>query len=506
MGASSPRLDPATIGLCAAAMLATLTSMASSTMVNVALPQLMRQFTVSAFSVQFVMTGFLAAMTVAMPAAGALTLRWGARSVMLGALLAFAFASLVAAVATSLPGIIGARLVQGAAAGIIQPTALAALYLAFPPERRGSAVGFHALATVLAPALGPWLGGLAVEAYGWPALFAVAAPVALAAAGACAIFVPKSAVGGRRVAPFDSGGITRLGLAFAFLMTAAWEFTRPAGNQHMAIVTLAGGVVATVIFVRHQLRIPDPLVKLSLLAAPGFRAACAVGFLLGVGLYGSTLMVPLFAQLVQLQGPAASGLLLLPAGIVLLVLSPLAGWLGNLFAPAPIIAGGLSLFALSNLAFLAIDGGTSFAVTASVLAAGRAGLAFASPLTNLAALRSLPDRDSQHAAGLISFSRQLGSIIGVIGFSAVVASAVAHQGAASAAAVAPFHAAFALAAALLFCGLLAVREVGRYGAPRAEQDLAYVASLAQSLEELPGPGAPCEPSAPAVGVPERNSG
>ena len=507
--APSPRLDLGTIGLCAAAMLGTLTSMASSTMVNVALPQIMRHFSVSAVSAQFVMTGFLAAMTVAMPAAGALTLRWGARWVMLGALVVFAFASLVAAAATSLPGIIGARLVQGAAAGIIQPAALAALYLAFPPHRRGTAVGLHALAIVLAPALGPWLGGLTVEAFGWPALFAVAAPVALVAAGACAIFVPK-APPGHGAAPFDAGGMARLGLAFACLMIAVWEFARPAGNQAVALVAAAAGIVAIAIFVRHQLRAPYPLVQLRLLGAPGFRAACAVGFLLGAGLYGSTLLVPLLAQFVQFQGPAASGLLLLPGGLVLLALSPVAGWLGNRYPPAPMIAMGLSLFALSNLAFLAIDGGTPFWLTAAVLAAGRAGLAFASPLTNLAALRSLPDRDTPHAAGLISFSRHLGSLAGVIGFSVIVAPAVAGEGVGSAAvAVAPFHAAFALAGVLLVSGLIAVRELGRHGAPVAEQNPADPAFLAQSLEALPGPpvtGAPPEPSAPAPGGRARKSG
>lgn len=470
-------------------MLGTLTSMASSTMVNVALPELMRQFGVSALSVQFVMTGFLAAMTVAMLAAGALTLRWGARLVMLVALIAFAFASLFAAAADSLPGIIGARLLQGASAGIIQAAALAALYLAFPPERRGSAVGLHALATVLAPAIGPWLGGLAVETYSWRAVFAVAAPVALVAACACATFVPDPAPAERRTATFDWGGVALLGAAFSCLMTAAWEFSR-GGNLVPAMVALAAGAVATGFFVRHQMSVADPLVELRLVRAPGMPAACAIGFLLTAGLYGSTLTVPLLAQFVQLQLPAKSGLLLLPAGLVLLALSPVAGWLGNHSPPTTIIAVGLSLFAFSNLAFLAVDGSTAFALTAAILAVGRAGLAFASPLTNLAALRSLPDSEAPQAAGLISFARQLGSIVGVIGFSAIVAPAIASQGAAGErAAVAPFHTAFAFAAALLFSGLLAVPKLGRNGAPGAAQDTDGLAALAQALEEMPALGA-----------------
>ncbi|HEX4892042.1 MAG TPA: MFS transporter, partial [Hyphomicrobiaceae bacterium] len=449
------------LGLCTAAFLGTITTMASSTIVNVAVPDLMRQFSASALSTQFVLTAFLATMTLAMPVAGWMTFRWGVRKVLSGALLMFAAASMTAALAGTLWWLIAARLVQGAAAGVIQPVSLAALYLAFPHHRRGYAVGLHALAIVIAPAVGPWLGGLAVEAYGWRAVFAGAVPIALVSTAACAMFVPPGKTGSSGAVAFDAGGIARLGLSFALIMTAGWEFARPEGSCAMAVLAFGGGLAAALIFWRHQRRAISPLLDLQLLKEPGLRASCAVGFLLGAGLYGSTLIVPLFGRFVQGFAPGDSGLVLLPAGVVLIAVSPVAAWLGDRLSLAALIGCGLLIFAISNLAFLAVDRQTSFAITATLLAVGRVGLGLASPLTNLAALRAVPDHHAYQAAGLISFSRQLGAILAVAGFSAIVGAPIPPDGRVSDSGTVTdgFHVAFALAAGLLLSGLLAVRRL-----------------------------------------------
>lgn len=446
-------------------MLGVFATMASSTIVNVAIPDMMRYFDASAVSAQFVLTAFLAAMTLAMPLVGWMMGRWGCRTVMVCGLLVFAASSFVAAVAPSLAVVVAARFVQGSAAGVIQPVALLALYLAFPLDRRGSAVGLHALALVVAPAVGPWLGGLAVEGYGWRGVFAGAVPIAIASAGAAWIFIPRRESPGHKPVPLDLAGSARLGLAFILLFVGVWEFARPGGSVAVAVAAVCASMVATVIFVRGQFASAAPLIQLRLLTEPAFRAACLIGLLLGAGLYGSTLMVPLFAQLVLGFPPGQSGLLLLPAGIVLIAVSPIAGKLGNRQALAPLIAVGLTVFAISNLAFLSLNRHSGFLAVAAALAIGRAGLGLASPLTNLAAMRVFDDHCAAQSAGLISFARQLGAIAGVVGFSAIVGASVPPGRVAPDpdAVLRAFHAAFATAGMLLLAGLVAVRRYARHG-------------------------------------------
>lgn len=467
-------------------MLAVFTTMAASTIVNVAIPSMMVEFGASAASAQFVLTAFLAGMTVTMPTVAWLTGRWGVRTVTAGALLLFALASGLATASDELAMVVAARCIQGGAAGVIQPCALLALYLAFPPDRRGTSVGLYALAVAVAPAVGPWLGGLVVEVHGWRALFAAAVPIAMLSAGLAAIFIPRRKVVDDRVVRLDKAGSIRLVLAFTLLFSGGWEVTRTGGSTGLAYVSLFGGVAVTFLFFRHQLAAKSPLINLRLLAEPSFRAACVIAVLLGAGLYGSTLMVPLFAQLVQGLSPGQSGLLLLPAGFVLIAVSPLAGRLGNRIPLAPLLALGLGVFAASNLAFVGVDRQSSFFALAGALALGRAGLGLASPLTNLAALRVFGDERAAEAAALISFARQLGAIGGVVGFSLILSAATPAHGEAPdpATTLQAFHGAFAMAAALLLAGIWAVRSYALNGGVRrlsTDQRL----SFAQAVEENP---------------------
>lgn len=476
--------DARKVGLCAGAMIAVFATMASSTIVNVAIPSLMRDFDASPFVAQFVLTGFLAAMTMTMLTIGWITGRWGIRKVLVAALLVFAAGSTLAAAAPSLNVVIAARALQGAAAGVVQPVALLALYLAFPPERRGTAVGLHALAIALAPALGPWLGGLAVEAFGWRYIFVVAVPIAVIAAAAAAAFVPRARHSEIRPDSFDAAGCAWLTVALSLLFIGAAEATRTADLAGSALAALAGGLACSIMFIRQELAAAAPIVQLRLLAKPPFAASCAVAFLLSAGLYGSTFIVPLFAQIVQQMSPARSGLLLLPAGLVLLVFAPAAGLLANRYPLAPLMALGIGVFAVSNLLFASVDRATGFIVLAAYLAIGRAGLGLASPLANLAALRVESDENAAQAAAIVSFSRQLGAMSGVAILSLMIG------GAADASPAPPntldrFNAAFLVAAALLFAGLGAV---WLYGRTARHRDLAMSRSsarLANAIEEFP---------------------
>jgi len=444
--------------LSAAAMIAVFATMASSTIINVAIPRIIDQFGATPFQVQFVLTGFLAAMTVSMPTIGWLTGRWGIRNVLVVALLLFIVFSILAAAAPTLTVLIAARFAQGAVVGIVQPVALFALYLAFPPERRGTAVSLHAVAVALAPTIGPWFGGLVVEAFGWRYIFLLAVPIALFATVAVGVLIPSGHDGERQDHQFDLAGCLWLASALGLLFYGASEAAMGGAMPAISLVALAGGGLCSVLFVRRELTTEHPMVDLRLMASPAFSASCAIGFLIGAGLYGSTFLVPLFAQTVQGFSPADSGLILLPAGLVLLAVSLLAGGLANRIALAPLLATGILIFALSNLLFAMMDSTTGLIALAACLALGRVGVGLTIPTANLAALQSQSDVDAAQAAGISSFMRHFGAVAGIFGLSLLVGSKTADRSAhsISAAMAEGMQMAFLAAAALLFAGLGAV--------------------------------------------------
>src|SRR5438270_1120515 len=165
----------------ATVMMGTVSTILAATIINVAFPALIREFNVGHDSLQWVATGFLAATTTTMLATAWLVEGFGQRRTFVGALAVFLAASALGAVSWNTEALIAARVLQGAATGVLQPLAMIALFDVFPPERRGSAMGMFGFGIVLAPAIGPTIGGLLVQGFGWRSIFLLSMPFCVAA-------------------------------------------------------------------------------------------------------------------------------------------------------------------------------------------------------------------------------------------------------------------------------------------------------------------------------------
>lgn len=392
-------------------MLGTISAMLTTTSVNVAIPDIMGAFGVGQDRAQWLSTGMLAAMTVGMLLNAWLMARFGLRRTFVGALCVFVAALLIAANSPNFLTLILARVVQGAVAGVLQPLSMYTLFKVFPPQHRGTAMGFFGASVILGPALGPTLGGILIEDFSWRAIFYVAVPVCALGTLMGSIFLPEREDAAE--ARFDFPGFVLLCTALTCLLTALSDGQREGWQSDYILTLFTVAVVATSAFFAWERLAPRPLVNLRVLGNAQFTCAASVAFIFGLGLFGSTYLVPLFVQTVQHLTPLAAGLLLMPAGLILGVFMPIGGFLSDRIAARKLIIAGLVCFALSAYLLADIDVNTSFWMIAWCVVLSRIGLGLIKPSLNLAALKALRPELLGQGAGMINFARQLGGAFGV---------------------------------------------------------------------------------------------
>ncbi len=420
-------------------LVATTATTTSATIVNVAMPDIMGAFGLGQDQVQWLSTGFLAAMTACMLVTEWALHRFGFRLPFLCALAVSIAGSIAGAAAGSGSGVIFARVLQGMAAGVIQPISMVVLSQVFPVEQRGRAMGIYGIGVVLAPALGPTVGGILVDQYSWRDVFLVIVPVCAIAMAAAAVFLPGRETLRDRASPrrFDALGFLLLVAFLVSLLSALSNGQREGWDSDLILALLAAAFVSASCFVAWELVYPQPLLNLRVFISGAFTASCLVAFALGAGIYGSTYIVPLFVQTVQGYSPTASGLLLMPSGFVLAVVFPLAGQLSDRLPPWLPVMAGLAIFALSNLLCSGVDVDTAFWSLAVWVAIGRIGLGLIMPALNAGALRVLPPTQLTQGAGALNFVRQLGGAFGVNLLSVLIDRRMAFHGDALAQAITP---------------------------------------------------------------------
>jgi EmrB/QacA subfamily drug resistance transporter len=392
-------------------MVGTIAAILSSTMTNVALPDMMGEFGLGQDQIQWVSTAFLAATTASMLAAAWGVAAFGVRRCFMLSLAVFCVGCLVGGYATDASELILARAIQGTAAGVIQPLSMVIIFLVFPPNRRGTAMGLYGLGVILAPALGPTFGGVLIDNYSWRYTFLACLPLSLFGMLPAPIFLPTE----RRSTPppFDWLGFVLVATGIGAFLAGLSNGQRLGWDSNFVVGGFVLSGICAVGFLLQEQRTAHPVMDLDVYLNPRFVAASVVAFMLGVGLFSSTYLVPLFVQTVQGYTPTASGLLLAPAGVALGFIQPLGGRLSDRLSARVLIIVGIVFFGVSNWLMTDADTSTPFWRFAMWVAIGRMGMGLIMPALNSGALRVLEPRLVSHGAGAINFVRQLGGAVGV---------------------------------------------------------------------------------------------
>ncbi|MCC7274110.1 MAG: DHA2 family efflux MFS transporter permease subunit [Alphaproteobacteria bacterium] len=396
-----------------------LASILSSTMTNVAIPEVMGAFGVGQDQAHWLSTGFLAASTASMPTVAWLRDRFGARAIFIGAMAVFSLAALAAESADAIEMVILARVVQGACAGISQPLALMTIFQLFPPNDRGLASGIFGMGVILGPALGPTFGGLIVDEFGWRYVFLGSLPMCALGIMMALVFLPGRDPSAPR-SRFDWIGLALIATGVTCLLNALSNGQRWGWESEEIVVLVVVAILALIGLVAWEHLIPNPMLNMALYRVPRFACASVVAMIFGAGMFGSMYLIPLFAQQVQQLTPTAAGMMLMPAGVLLVFLFPISGGLADRVRPHGPIITGLLAFALAGYWLAGCDVNTSWWTMVFLVSFGRAGLAFVVSNVNSSALRALPPNLVGQGSGAINFIRMMGAAFGVNGLAFII--------------------------------------------------------------------------------------
>jgi len=443
-------------------MIGTMASIMASTIVNVAVPDLSRHFALGQERAQWVSAGFMLAMTLSMLTTPWLLLRFGLRRTYTGAILLLLAGGLIGGFSVNYPMLLSMRIVEGLAAGILQPIPSIVVLRAFPAREQGKAMGVFGFGVVLAPAIGPSIGGFLVEHFGWRSIFFVVVPFCV---GVLPMIFRLLAVNSPMMGdakPLDWKGLFVAGVGTTALLNGLVHLH---DDWSQAVAMLVLGVLALLVFVVYQFRARHGLLNMTLFRYRQFAMGALVAFIYGAGLFGSTYLVPVYMQMALQYAPSEAGLVLLPAGIVLALTIIVAGKLTDRVAPNILVSIGLALLALS-LALMALGSlATGYFTLMSLAILGRVGLGFVLPALSLGAMRGIPFDLIAQGASTINFLRQLGGAIGVSLVGIVLEWRLATHAGAARAQLSAFNETFLLVA--LFCAV-AVLAAWRMKAPPAE--------------------------------------
>ena len=292
--------------------------------VATSLPTIRTALDISADSMSWVQTAYLIAEVIAIPLTGLLTRAFTMRVLFAAAVGVFTVASVGCALSAGFVSLIGWRLVQGFSGGMLIPLVFAAVFLLFPFRLQGFATTLAGMLAVLAPTVGPAVGGWITHTYSWHWLFLVNVGPGILAVMIGASMLPRVSAATALLRALDVAGLALLAIALATLEIGLKEAPTRGWLSAYVAALLAVSAVAGVLFVIRSLRASQPVVELRTFRERGFAVGCALSFILGMGLYGSVYLMPVFLAFVRDHGPLAIGLVMLVTGVTQFVTSPVA--------------------------------------------------------------------------------------------------------------------------------------------------------------------------------------
>jgi DHA2 family multidrug resistance protein len=391
-----------------------------TTIINVALPQMAGNLGATPQEISWVATGYILSNVVVLPMTAFFTETFGRRAYLTGSILLFAVASFLCGVSHSLTELVVWRVLQGAGGAALLSTAQATIRQIFPRREQGMVQAVFLLGIIVAPTLGPTLGGWITDNYTWNWCFFINVPFAIVSTFLVTSFLRDPPGQARRRGDIDWIGIGLLIVGLACLQYVLEEGERNDWFADVTITRLAvvsGFALSILLWWQLTPRNKHPVINLKVLRNRELAASIFLFVSLGFGLYGGTFIFPLFTETILNFTPTETGLALLPGGIATGISALICGRLLNGERPLAdarvLIAIGVCIFvaAMWTLGHLTTDAGEADVRYALIIRGAGLGLLF-TPINNVA-YASLEPRDAQQAAGLINLARQLGGSFGI---------------------------------------------------------------------------------------------
>jgi DHA2 family multidrug resistance protein len=396
-------------------MMGTFMVVLDSTIVDVSLAKIMATFGIGIDTVKWVATAYLLVFAVILPTSGWIADHFGYKKTYTMGLALFTLGSLLCSLSWNEMALILFRVVQGAGGGFLMPVGMAIVTREFPPEKRGLALGFWGIAAAASVSLGPTLGGYLIDNFAWHSIFDINVPVGIV--GIFATLVIQREYKTSTTRSFDIVGFLSVSTFLTSLLIALSdgnaEWNTGGWTSPFILSCFAISLIGLVVFLAVELNVRHPLIDLSLLKNFNFGMANLVLFIFGMGMFGSTFLLPLYLQNGLGYTAFQAGSLFLPIGIIMAVCGPIAGRLADKTNPKMLALFGIIMLSLSLFVnqYLSLFSETSSIMVSLYLRGIGMGFIF-TPLSALS-LSEIPRERMAQASGLFNVLRQIGGSFGV---------------------------------------------------------------------------------------------
>ncbi|HWB87375.1 MAG TPA: DHA2 family efflux MFS transporter permease subunit [Bryobacteraceae bacterium] len=409
---SPPQVNPWIVAI--AVMFATFMEVLDTTVVNVSLPHIAGSLSASVDEAAWALTSYLVANAIVLPMTGWIARYFGRKRTLIAAVFGFTGASFLCGLAPNLTALIFFRIVQGATGGALQPLSQAVMLEAFPPKDRGKAMAFWGLGIVVAPMLGPVLGGWLTDNYSWRWVFYINLPVGLASIIMTRLFIFDPPYIKRESSRIDYWGIGMLAVGVGALQVvldkgqeADWF------SSHWIVILTVASIIGIIAFLIHELRTPHPVVNLRVFKDMTYSTGVFLMTVLGFVLYGSMLLLPIFLQTLLGYPALNAGIAMAPRGLGSFLMMPVVGTVLGRFDPRKVLGVGLvaAAWSLYDLAGLNLNAGYWDIFWAQFIQGAALALLFV-PLTT-ATMDPIPKEEMGNATSMFNLMRNVGGSVGI---------------------------------------------------------------------------------------------
>ncbi len=411
-------------------MIGTFMAVLDATIVNVGLPKIMAAFGVGLDTIEWVLTAYMLAMAVMLPTSGWLADKFGYKRIYFLGLLLFTAGSAFCGVSQTENVLIIARVIQGLGAGMLMPLGMAIVMKEFPPQQRGIAMGFWSISAAASISFGPLIGGYLVDNFSWQLIFDVNVPVGIM--GLFASFIIQKEYINPTVKKFDSVGFISISVFLPVLIYALTEGNAASNSEGWSapyiMIFFAIAIISFLVFIVTEMTVENPLIDIRLLWNHNFGMSNLAMFVFGIGMFGSTFLLPVYLQNALGYSAIQSGAVFLPAGIIQGAMSPLVGLISDKVSRKLPILVGIILFTISFWYNTSLSYQTEHSyIMISLYIRGVALAMIFTPMMTIALLE-IPHEKMAQASSIFNTIRQLGGSFGVAMLGTILSSRVAfHQ-------------------------------------------------------------------------------
>ncbi|MDS9472379.1 DHA2 family efflux MFS transporter permease subunit [Sporosarcina pasteurii] len=382
----------------------------NNTLLNIALPTIMDEFAVKPSEVQWLTTGYMLVNGILIPASAFFVTKFTNRRLFIAAMTLFSIGTLLAVVTPNFTLLIVARMIQASGSAMMMPLLMNIMLVAFPVERRGSAMGIFGLVMFTAPAIGPTLSGWIIEHYSWRTLFGLVLPFAVFTL-IYATFKLRNITPNREVS-LDLFSLVLSSIGFGGLLYGFSTAGDKGWSSPFVYGTIIVGALALLLFIVRQLKMNDPMLDFRIYKHPMFALSSAISIVLSIAMFSAMILTPLYVQSVRGISPFDAGILMLPGAIVMGLMSPITGKLFDKYGARAMAIIGLSITIITTyyLSKLGMDSGYYYIMMLYTVRMFGISMVMMPVMTN--GLNQLPMVSNPHGTAMNNTLQQVSGAIG----------------------------------------------------------------------------------------------